>query len=163
MYADAVMSDCGRYRYRLTRSWDENRGRLTFVMLNPSTADASVDDPTIRRCMGFAHDLGLGRIDVVNLYPWRATDPRDLQRAAGRWDVVQREERDRWILSTLAGSNTAPIAAWGGHRMARAEVVSVVRLAPRWMALGSTMSGAPRHPLYLPRSARPSEWAPDGR
>lgn len=78
---DAVFSGCGRYRYRLTR---ELGGKLTLtvVMLNPSTADGSKDDPTIRRCKGFAKDWGYGRLVIVNLYAFRATDPREMWRMA---------------------------------------------------------------------------------
>ena len=78
---DAVFSGCGRYRYRLTR---ELGGKLTLtvVMLNPSTADGSADDPTIRRCKGFAKDWGYGRLVIVNLYAFRATNPKDMWRLA---------------------------------------------------------------------------------
>ena len=78
---DAMFSGCGRYRYRLTR---ELGGKLTLtvVMLNPSTADGSADDPTIRRCKGFAKDWGYGRLVIVNLYAFRATDPREMWRMA---------------------------------------------------------------------------------
>src|SRR5689334_16488446 len=73
----ASISECGRYRYSLHRWWGAGE-RLYFVMLNPSTADAEVDDPTIRRCMGFARTLGFDGIGVVNLYAFRATKPADL-------------------------------------------------------------------------------------
>src|SRR5689334_20041621 len=70
----AVLSPCGLYRYRLTRRWGDGPA-LLFVMLNPSTADATEDDPTIRRCTGFAKREGMPAIEVVNLFAWRATDP----------------------------------------------------------------------------------------
>ena len=76
----AVLSDCGTYRYRLWRKWGCG-SPLLFVMLNPSTADAEVDDATIRRCLGFADAHGFGELEVVNLYAYRATDPADLKRA----------------------------------------------------------------------------------
>jgi hypothetical protein len=77
---DAVFSADGRYRYRLTRDLG-GKTTVTFIMLNPSTADANLDDPTIRRCKGFAKDWGYGRLIIVNLFAFRATDPRDMWKA----------------------------------------------------------------------------------
>ena len=77
--AGALLSSCGTYRYRLWRYWHTEREPLIFIMLNPSTADAMQDDPTIRKCIGFAKRLGFGGIEVVNLFAYRATDPRDLR------------------------------------------------------------------------------------
>lgn len=68
----------GPYRYTLTRVWEEERPRVCFVMLNPSTADASQEDPTIRRCLSFARSWGYGSLEVVNLFAWRATKPTDI-------------------------------------------------------------------------------------
>jgi hypothetical protein len=73
----ATISDCGRYRYTLGRTWSDEPPVL-FVMLNPSTADADVDDNTISKCIGFAKRWGHGGITVVNLYAWRATNPKEL-------------------------------------------------------------------------------------
>src|ERR1700733_5671680 len=74
----AVISDCTKYRYRLGRIWDHTSPTLAWVMLNPSIADASVDDPTIKRCISLANARGFGSIEVVNLFAWRATNPNDL-------------------------------------------------------------------------------------
>lgn len=70
---DATISDCGKYRYRLSRIWEPGRPVATFVMLNPSTADATNDDATIRKCMGFARRWNLGGIHVGNLFAYRAS------------------------------------------------------------------------------------------
>src|SRR6185369_17379869 len=78
----AVISKCGKYRYSLRREWIGGAGTVCFIMLNPSTADASVDDPTIRRCIGFAQRWGYQILEVVNLYAYRATRPRDMFAAA---------------------------------------------------------------------------------
>ena len=67
----ADLSPCGNYRYSLRRLWDEKRPGVLWVMLNPSTADANADDPTVRRCMGYARSWGCGSIEVVNLCAWR--------------------------------------------------------------------------------------------
>src|SRR5687768_14824465 len=81
---DARFSDCGTYRYNLTRLWDARLIRVCWVMLNPSTADQHEDDATIRRCIGFSRSWGAGALTVVNLFAFRATQPRDLWAAAAR-------------------------------------------------------------------------------
>jgi hypothetical protein len=157
MLRTASLSDDGRYRYTLTRSWGGELDELqTFVMLNPSTADAEVDDPTIRRCVGFARALGASGILVVNLYAFRATRPADLWRAA---DPVG-PHNDAVLTSVLSGRGRPVIAAWGAN--ARPDRVDrFLQLARNAggrrpvTALGVTKAGAPRHPLYLPASARP--------
>jgi hypothetical protein len=78
----AVISPCGRYRYRLDRRWADGPS-IAWIMLNPSTADSNTDDPTIRRIRAFSQAWGFGALTVVNLYAWRATDPRDLWQAPG--------------------------------------------------------------------------------
>lgn len=141
----ATLSADGQYRYDLSRTWDHDAGRLVFVMLNPSTADANVDDPTIRRCKAFARREGFGGIVVLNLYAYRATKPaalRDVDDPIG-------PENDQTIVRVLSTRKRA-IAAWGAHAdTARAR--AVVALAPhvQWQCLGTTAGGAPRHPLYV--------------
>ena len=78
----ARISRCKRYRYELTRTWDEAAGTCAFVCLNPSTADARVDDPTLRRCIGFAKSWGYGRVVMLNAYAYRATDPAEMLAAS---------------------------------------------------------------------------------
>ena len=75
---DAVLSECKKYRYMLRRVWDRTKPACLFIGLNPSTADATVDDPTIRRCVGFADSWGYGELVVGNLYAFRATKPKDM-------------------------------------------------------------------------------------
>lgn len=88
---DAKLSADGLYRYRLGRTWCPSERGVVWVMLNPSTADAHFDDPTIRRCVGFARSWGMGWITVVNLYAFRATYPQELERCADRWPARQLE------------------------------------------------------------------------
>lgn len=78
MVKDAVISDCGQYRYLLSRDWESGLQRLVFIGLNPSTADAEIDDPTIRRLIGFSKAWGYGGFDIVNLFALRSKDPKML-------------------------------------------------------------------------------------
>jgi hypothetical protein len=149
----ALFSECRTWRYALTREF-EGAGTVAFVGLNPSTADEANDDPTIRRCIGFARDWGFARLAVVNVYAFRASDPRDLWRA----DDPVGPENDRVLAQVLHGAEVV-IAAWGMH--ARAD--RLAELAPvldgrRLHALGVTKNGAPRHPLYLSADLRPSPY-----
>jgi hypothetical protein len=79
---NAVISACGKYRHVLIRQVSSDESTAVFIMLNPSTADAMTDEPTIRRCIGFARCRGCGQLLVLNLFAFRATDPADLKRAA---------------------------------------------------------------------------------
>ena len=81
MIKSAEISPCGLYRYSLTRKWEAWKGTVNFIMLNPSTADAQEDDPTIRRCIGFAKAWGYGGIVVTNLFAYRATNPKELKKS----------------------------------------------------------------------------------
>lgn len=139
MIRSAVISPCGQYRYRLDRRWGDGP-TLGFIMLNPSTADAEIDDATIRRCMGFARREGCGGIQVVNLFAYRATDPAHLLTVA---DPIG-PENDLYVRS-LKGP---VVAAWGAHPMARKGF-----FGRHLLCLGKTKDGYPRHPLYVHRDA----------
>lgn len=152
MKTDAVISPCGRYRYRLSRIWDTSKPAVCWVMLNPSTADATVDDPTIRRCLGFTRFWGgYGGILVVNLFAYRAMEPRVMLSA----DDPIGPENDRHILETAAGRRV--IAAWGARGGYRHRDAQVVRLLTSYgikvECLGLTRGRMPRHPLYLRQDA----------
>lgn len=157
MRSSAVLSPCGLYRYHLSRRWDEAGHEACFIMLNPSTADASEDDPTIRRCVGFSRAWGLGALVVVNLYAYRATDPKALWRAARRLDIVG-PENDYHIKQAVEGKPTV-IAAWGAlprERWARSsEVKKLIVASATLSCLGKTSCGNPRHPLYLKSDLTP--------
>jgi hypothetical protein len=153
----ASLSDCGRYRYWLARWWS-SVPRVTFVMLNPSTADADVDDPTIRRCMGYARTWGYGGIGVVNLYALRSTDPRQLWAA----DDPIGSENDTYLTAAALHalqSDTPIIAAWGANaRQDRIAAVQALPFMDRLSALALTKTGQPRHPLYLRGDLAPVPW-----
>lgn len=149
----ALISDCQQYRYWLTRpSETSNPGasRAFFVMLNPSTADANLDDPTIRRCRGFAKAWDCAGLTVANLYALRSKDPMDLWK---HQDPVGPENDD--YLERLAREHGDIVCAWGtnaDHRRVAEFVRIYERLKPRGVrlwCLGVSKSGAPRHPLYI--------------
>lgn len=140
----AHFSACGRYRYALWRSWDSTRPRCLFIALNPSTADATRDDPTMRRCIAFAKSWGFGGMAVGNLFAFRATQPADMKaepHPIGRGN-------DRWLLR-LAAESSLRVAAWGSHGAWRGRAAHVLEMLDGFECLGVTASGAPRHPLYV--------------
>ena len=159
----AVVSQCGAYRWHLTRLVDNifQGDRVLFIMLNPSTADAETDDPTLRRCIGYARAWACGSLAVVNLFGLRTTDPRELRRHA---DPVGRRNDD-YVLAAIRSVDDAAgliVCAWGarGGYLARDRaVLGLIRstgMTPH--VLGLTRGGHPRHPLYMSRSATPQPW-----
>lgn len=152
----ASFSPCGRYRYQLRRYVGPWERACVFVMLNPSTADAEADDPTIRRCKTFAADWRCGQLVVVNLFAWRATQPSELASVA---DPVG-PENDRAIAAAIdLAMHRGPlgiglvVAAWGADGSRHGRAASVIKAMRAKGALpqclGVTASGQPRHPLYL--------------
>lgn len=156
MLCNALLCGCGRHRYRLSRCWDASLPTVCFVMLNPSTADAFQDDPTIRRCIGFARAWGYGELQVVNLHSLRTPSPAALKKAAQRNGL----DHDAHLFEAAAAAGRV-VVAWGNHGD-RARVAAVL---PRLRAaagpvqcLGQTKAGAPRHPLYVPAVTQPVEY-----
>lgn len=153
----AVISPCGQYRYTLDRLWRTGLPTALFIMLNPSTADASVDDQTIRRCRYFATREGCGGLTVVNLYALRSTDPAALLTHP---DPVG-PENAAYVGAALDRNPALVIAAWGSHRFAVAQAhdttLAVERILGRrglrLKCLGTTKDGSPRHPSRLPNNA----------
>lgn len=160
----AVLSSCGTYRYLLTRPCEEvhpDRGTALFLMLNPSTADAHADDPTIRRCRGFARGWGCNGMTVANLFALRSTDPAAL---LAHGDPIG-PDNDAW-LRRLAREYGDVVCAWGAHSMAKArggQVATIMQSAgARLWCLGTTKHGYPRHPLYVRSDQQLVEWQPNG-
>lgn len=156
----AVISACQTFRYILVRHWDEsNCRRLVFVMLNPSKADAQLDDTTVRKCIGFAQRLGFGGIEIINLYAYRATKPADLK-AAG-WPVGPDNFNHHAAVLNMAharNANGVVICAWGANARGRPEVARFQELALAFgvplYALKRSADGTPHHPLMLPYSSK---------
>jgi hypothetical protein len=161
--AGAQISTCGTYRYTLDRVWDSSLPTAVFIMLNPSVADASIDDPTIRRCIGFAKREGYGGLTVLNLYALRATNPSEL-----RSHVAPIGARNSmWTCAVLCRDPGLVIVAWGADPAACDQVslathaIAAHGLTP--MCLGTTKTGAPRHPLYVRADQPLQAWTPANR
>ncbi len=154
MRSGANFSRCRTFRYALWREWDASGPGLMLIGLNPSTADARNNDPTIRRCIGFARDWGFGRVHVLNLFAYRATYPDDLKAAC---DPVG-PRNDSW-LRKVARRCDRVVACWGndGAFMGRSARVRAM-LGDRLEVIRLNGSGEPAHPLYLPATLEPMPW-----
>jgi len=147
----AEISPCGQYRWWLRRHFPHHGdGRVVcFIMLNPSTADATMDDPTIRRCMGFARDWGYSTLSIRNLFAYRATDPKALAQAV---DPIGHPRNDGELLAGLTAHTV--VVAWGGHVYHNRDqdvlrLFALHRPDKPLYCLGWTKQGSPRHPLYI--------------
>lgn len=147
----AKFSDDRRFRYLLWRQWAGTDKLVLFVALNPSTADETVDDATIRRCRGYAKSWDASGFLVANLFAFRATFPQDLLAADDPVGTLN----DDWlkICSSLA---TQTIVCWGNHGGHLERSLAVLNLLPSSFALKVNKSGEPCHPLYLPGDLRPT-------
>lgn len=141
----------GEYRYTLTRIWDRALPMITFVLLNPSTADSGQLDPTLRRCVRFAKREEYGGMVILNLYAFRTKDPKVMMAAT---DPVG-PDNDR-MLADVTGT---VVAGWGTNADP-ARVARALTLLPRLHALGVTKDGHPQHPLYVSANAPLIEWTP---
>lgn len=142
----------GKYRYELRRQWSPELPTVAFIGLNPSTADAMQDDPTIRRCVGYAKAWGYGQLIMLNLFAYRATDPLAMKSA----DDPIGPENDE-TLRRVAAQAAVVVAAWGNHGSHLGRGAAVRNLVPLHY-LRLTKSGQPAHPLYLPGTLTPIAW-----
>lgn len=159
----AVISRCGKYRYRLERD-SLGTGQTAIIMVNPSTADATDNDATIRKLLGFGRNYGWGRIVVGNLFAYRATDVRELATV----DDPVGPDNDQHLRDILSGANQI-VFAWGP------TTKLPKRLRDRWKSVASVADeisggrmysigdpakdGQPCHPLILPYSRKLQPWS----
>ena len=150
MKTGAKFSKDRKYRYALWRIWNNSLPKAMFVGLNPSTADEIVNDPTVRRCIGFALSWGYGGLLMANIFAFRATDPKEMQRAKDPVGL----KNNLW-LRKLSQEAAIVICAWGdgGGFMDRGE--KVMGMLDNIHCLKMNKSGVPTHPLYQPKSAKP--------
>lgn len=157
----AIISDCGMYRYRLERHGLSGSGAVAWIMVNPSTADATQDDATIRKVVGFSERMGAGWAIVGNKFAYRATDVRELRTARD----PRGPENNEHLLQIMRAAPTV-IAAWGPlsklpkHLRNRWRTVAEIaeHAGARLMCLGTAQDGQPRHPLMLSYDTPLIEW-----
>lgn len=151
-YSGAIISKCGNYRYALWRTWELRKKYALFIGLNPSTADAEKDDPTIRRCIQFARSWGFGGINMLNLFAYRSTNPKVLKTVT---DPIG-QENDATLKKHFEKAGIT-IVCWGvrGGLMGRDEEVVRLLGGANLSCLGTTFEEYPCHPLYLPMNTKP--------
>lgn len=171
----AELSPCKLYRYRLTRQWSAPSDLavparwMTFIMLNPSTADHHDDDPTIRRCVSFAQREGCDGLIVVNLFALRATDPKELKQVPFPCSEEKAPRLNGSMIAHALEHSAQTVAAWGSWPATGLPALYLQMLdtlhalterAPggKLYALGTTKHGHPRHPLYVRADAPLVEW-----
>lgn len=177
MNHETIFSPCRKYRYTLWRDWshelkngvlftfdphsDYYPGKpdqyVQFIGLNPSTADEVQDDPTIRRCIGFAKAWGFGALCMTNLFGWRDTDPEKMKKISEPVGA----ENDKHILEIAKGAGLT-VCAWGkdGAHFNRGALVRNMlnRFGIKIYHFGRNGDGTPKHPLYLKSDLQPMEW-----
>lgn len=158
-FKDAVLSECGKYRYSLFRSWGYGP-RLLFIMLNPSTADHTIDDPTVRKCIKYAKKFGFDSLSIVNLFAYRATDPKELKGLS----TSEKEGDDNYMTLSrnlkecmLTGGKV--VVAWGNHGGPNGteNFFNIFRDTDLY-CLDQNKNGAPKHPLYCKDDLELKPW-----
>ena len=148
----ATFSKCGTYRYELWRIWNDQLPKVLFIMLNPSTADANTDDPTIKRCIDFAYHWGFGGLYVGNLFAYRSTHPKDLLLTADAIGI-----KNDIYLKKMSQKSDIAVCAWGNAKLIRKIMSNKLVLkninCPLYY-IDLSKDGTPKHPLYLKRSLR---------
>ena len=155
--SSATFSDCAQYRYNLMRQFSNGTRVINFIMLNPSTANENVNDPTIAKCENRSIKLGFDKMVITNLFAYRATDPSDMMIV----DDPIGEENDNYILNHAKCAELV-LCAWGNHGEYRYRSEDVIRMLKKngikLHALKLNSSGEPAHPLYLSNKLEIFEW-----
>ena len=147
---NARFSSCGRYRYNLERSWKGGKGRVLFIALNPSTADDQTDDPTTRRCVSFAHTWGYQKMEIVNLFAYRATYFNDLKNVAHPIGYYN----DGWIAAGYDNADLV-IACWGSHGNYLQRGDAIRNRFKTLHCINCNKTQQPSHPLYQKGDLKP--------
>ncbi len=156
MKKEAVISNCGNYRYSLTRIWDDSKPKIMFVMLNPSTADADNDDRTISKCIRYASNWGYGGLFVCNLFAYRSADPYELLNVNDPFG-----ENNMMHIKQLIDKVSIVVCAWGHIKIIKkllAEQNPYIMFDfcnEKLHYLELSIHETPKHPLYLNRELKP--------
>ena len=153
LQSEATFSPCRTWRYSLLRRWANGGDYAMFIGLNPSTADETQDDPTVRRCIRYAQDWGFNALYMTNIFAFRATDPLVMK----RFDDPVGPHNDTALIRLAADAGIV-IAAWGVHGTHMGRGNSVLRFLHRMHVLKLTKGGHPCHPLYLKADLKPVPW-----
>lgn len=153
MIRKASLSRCGQYRYSLSRQWDASLGTVCFIGLNPSTADAYQDDPTIRRCIGFAKSWGYGGLIIVNVFAFRTPYPNALKQADEPIGP-----RNAHYLNLAKKTSDLQVAIWGNDGTFLNQAARIQKRFENLHVIRMNQSGQPAHPLYLPKQLKPIPW-----
>ena len=153
MLKNAILSADRKYRYILSRTWDETKSTVLFIGLNPSTVDENEDDPTIRRCINFAKSWGYGGILMANLFAYRATNPRELY---SEQDPIGSD--NDFYIKEYADKSEMIIACWGNHGRFNNRSQKVYDLIGSLNCLGTNKNGEPKHPLYIRSDTKPKPY-----
>ncbi len=161
----ALFSEDRVYRYLLRRRIGVQRTTCLFIMLNPSTADEKRNDPTVSRCIGFAKHWGFGRLEVCNIFAYRATDPKELYGLSEYYPTVYNlakgSDNDRHIADAIKRADRV-VCAWGNHGALFSRGIEVrdtiMRLKKFPLAFKITNKGQPIHPLYQKADASLITW-----
>jgi hypothetical protein len=145
----AILSRNRLYRYTLWREWDSSKGSCVFICLNPSTADETEDDPTLRRCVNFAKDWGYGKCVIINLFAYRTTNPDELKKQDKPVGY-----KNNYHIKTESANAEMIVAAWGnlGSFLKRDEQVQKLLKDIPLKCFKVTLKGQPAHPLYQPKN-----------
>lgn len=149
LHMSAEISDCGQYRYSLSRRLSTGGRVVAFVGLNPSKADEYIDDPTIRKCVGFARRWGMDLLVMVNVCAWRSRHPKEMQQAP---DPIGPKNESK--LREIAASAEIVVAAWGQNQIPpdAQRAADWILSLPHVRCLGKNDNGTPKHPLFVPYS-----------
>lgn len=164
MEKGAQLSEDGKHRYLLVRAWELSRPRVCWVGLNPSIANAEIDDNTVRKIIGYSRREGFGSLAVVNLYSWRATDPDEMWAARAAGEAIDGGKENLTVIHQQAQEASAVVAAWGGdlhidpgHVDTVCKVLGTAVGRPL-QCLKVNADGSPGHPLYLANALRLKHW-----
>ena len=163
VHSSATFSNDRLRRYRLLRIWDVSRPAITWLMLNPSRADAVRSDPTIRRVVGFSQHHGYGGCRIVNLFSRIEPDSRELEPWLRCWGDHANDPINQEFVQAALSMTGPVVAAWGNVAapfLERHWITTVADPAGGWLSLGHTTLGQPRHPLRLAGGTRLTDWQP---